>query len=297
MPRLLNLGSLNLDLIYRIPHPLQPGETVASHSLTHGAGGKGLNQSLAAARAGVDVCHAGCVGPDGDGLRSLLAADRVDVSRVVRCDTAATGHAIILVADSGENAIVLHGGANHQIDPAGLEPMFAGFGPGDWFLTQNETSAVEAALRLAQQRGLRIAFNPAPMTAAVGSTPLEGVSLLVINEIEAAALAGMDDPDTALAELCLRWPRTQVVITLGAAGAWSAGPQGMARAKPPRAQGVDTTAAGDTFIGYLLAALMRGEAIGPSLAHACRAAALSTTRPGAAASIPTASEVHAFTAP
>jgi ribokinase len=297
MPRLLNLGSLNIDLVYRIPHPLRPGETVASHAFARGAGGKGLNQSLAAARAGLEVCHAGCVGPDGDWLCALLATDRVDVSRVARLDHSPTGHAIILVADSGENSIVLHGGANLQVDPAALEAAFAGFGPGDWFLTQNETSGVDSALRLAQARGLRIVFNPAPMTATVHRLPLDAVSLHVVNETEAASLAGVDDPEAALVRMCARWPGTQVVITLGAAGAWAAGPEGDARATPPQIEAVDTTAAGDTFIGYLLAALMQGTAIEPALHHACRAAALSATRPGAALSIPTAAEVQSFRAP
>jgi len=297
MSRLLNLGSLNLDLVYRIEHPLRPGETVASQAFTRGAGGKGLNQSLAAARAGINVAHAGSVGQDGGWLVDFLRADGVDVSRITRREDVPTGHAVILVAASGENAIVLQGGANHTIDSSALDRMFEGFGPGDWFLTQNETSAVGAALRLAHEHGMRLAFNPAPMSATVLDLPLDLVDLLVVNETEAAALAGTEDPATALAELHARLPRTQIVLTLGAAGAWSSGPRGEARAVPPRVHVLDTTAAGDTFIGFLLASQMQGEALESGLQLACRAAALSTTRAGAAASIPTLTEVLSLTAP
>lgn len=294
MPRLLNLGSLNLDLVYRQPHIVRPGETLASTRFERGAGGKGLNQSLAAARAGATVFHAGRVGADGAWLLDLLAADHVDVTACRQLGEVSTGHAIIQVADSGENAIVLHAGANHAFAEADLPAMFAGFGVGDWFLTQNETAAVPAALHLAAERGLRVAFNPAPMTPAVCEYPLDAVALLIVNETEAAALSGEGEPGAAIDALRQRLPHADIVLTLGASGAWWAGPAGEHRATPPPVQPIDTTAAGDTFIGYLLASLMRDEPPGSALTVACRAAALSTTRAGAAASIPAAAAVAAF---
>jgi ribokinase len=296
MSRLLNLGSLNIDLVYRVPHLSRPGESLTCASFARGPGGKGLNQSLAAARAGAAVAHAGNAGGDGTWLRDLLAADGVDVSRTRLHPDLPTGHAVIQVADSGENSIVYHVGANHALALGDLRGLFAGFGPGDWFLAQNETTCVPEALREAAARGLRVAFNPAPMTPPVREYPLDAVSLLLVNETEAAELSGAAEPAAAMAALRRRCPRTDVVLTLGAQGAWFSGPSGEHRAAPPPVRPVDTTAAGDTFIGYLLAALMRGEAIPAALVLACRAAALSTTRPGAAASIPNAAEVAAFTA-
>jgi ribokinase len=291
MPRLLNLGSLNIDLVYRIPHIVRPGETLASTSFLRGPGGKGLNQSLAAARAGASVAHAGRIGPDGAFLCELLAADGVDTSRTPTLPDTPTGHAIIQVADSGENSIVLFAGANHALAPADLPALFDGFGAGDWFLTQNETTCVPDALRAAASRGLRVAFNPAPMSPAVRTYPLDAVTLLIVNETEAAELSGHPEPAAAMRALQSLLPQTDIVITLGADGAWFAGPSGEHRATPPRLHPIDTTAAGDTFIGYLLAGLMRGDAPLAALTLACRAAALSTTRPGAASSIPTVVEV------
>lgn len=292
MSRLLNFGSLNIDLVYRTAHIVRPGETLASSSFLRGPGGKGLNQSLAAARAGACVAHAGRLGPDGDFLRELLAADRVDHTITLTLPETATGHAIIQVAANGENAIILHAGANHAFTPADLPALFHGFGPGDWFLTQNETTSVPEALRTAAERGLRVVFNPAPMSPAVLTYPLDLVSLLIVNETEAVELSGHPDPAAAMQALRTRLPRTDIVITLGAEGAWFAGPTGEYRAQPPRVTPVDTTAAGDTFIGYLVASLMRGTGTPEALTLACWAAALSTTRPGAAVSIPTLLEVR-----
>lgn len=294
MPRLLNLGSINIDLAYRLPHIVRPGETLGSLGFVRGAGGKGLNQSIAAARAGARVHHAGSVGRDGLDLLALLGAEGVDTHHTRVVDDQATGHAIIQVSASGENAIVLHAGANHAIAPSALPAVFADFGPGDWFLTQNETSCVSDALTLAAKRGMRVAFNPAPFAPNVADLPLDGVELLIVNETEAAALARADGPADAMAALRAMLPHAKIALTLGPRGVWWSAPDGDVHVAPPAVQAVDTTGAGDTFIGYLLAGLLRGEPPPAALALACRAAALSTTRPGAASAIPTAAETASF---
>jgi ribokinase len=220
----------------------------------------------------------------------------VNVSRVLIHPDETSGHAIIQVAASGENAIVLHPGTNHAFSASDLPALLASFSPGDWFLAQNETSCVPEALHAASAAGLRVVLNPAPMSPEVKSFPLDVVDLLVVNETEAAGLSGKATPHEAMDTLRRRLPRADIVLTLGARGAWFSGPSGEATASPPRVHATDTTAAGDTFIGYLLAGLMEGAAPAVALARACTAAAISTTRPGAASSIPSAAEVAAFVA-
>lgn len=294
MPRLLNLGSINLDLVYRMRDIVRPGETLASLELHRGAGGKGLNQSIAAARAGACVYHGGRVGRDGQDLVTLLDTEGVNTHHILVVEDRPTGHAIIQVAASGENAIVLHAGANQALSPLELPAMFTDFNPGDWFLTQNETSCVSEALAIAAGRGLRVAFNPAPMTGRVAEYPLHCVDLLIVNETEAATLAHAEGPVRSMAALRAMLPHASIALTLGPRGVWWSAPEGDLHVVPPTVKAVDTTGAGDTFIGYLLAGVLRDEPMTAALSLACRAAALSTTRPGAASAIPTAAEAASF---
>ncbi|MDP1580342.1 MAG: PfkB family carbohydrate kinase [Candidatus Didemnitutus sp.] len=280
MPRILNLGSLNIDYIYRMERVASPGETRASTKFSRGAGGKGLNQSIALARAGAEVFHTGCVGREAAWLRELLEAEQVDTTRLQAVDLA-PGHAIIQVDEAGRNAIVLHGGANLALTPCQLPGLFDGFGPGDWFLTQNETSCVPEALAAARTRGMTVCFNPAPMHAAVAAYPLAAVDWLVVNEHEGGELGGGTTPAEILRGLRRRCPRAHLVLTLGAEGAWGVPPEGDAVfAAAPAVQAVDT------FIGYLLASSMQGAPLRTALELACHAGAVCVTRAGAAASIP-----------
>jgi ribokinase len=286
MSRILNLGSLNIDYVYRMARIVSPGETRASTTYSRGAGGKGLNQSIALARAGAEVCHAGCLGRETEWLRELLEAERIDTTRLHEVDLPA-GHAIIQVDVSGRNAIVLHGGANLALQPDWLPSLFEGFGPGDWFLTQNETSCVPEAIAAACARGLMVCFNPAPMHPTVARYPLAAVDWLVVNEHEGSELGGGASPAEILHGLRRRCPHANLILTMGAAGAWGAQPEGTpVFVAAPKVPAVDTTAAGDTFIGYLLAASMQGATLPAALELACRAGAVCVTRAGAAASIP-----------
>lgn len=286
MAKILNLGSLNIDYVYRMERIVFSGETLASTAFSRGAGGKGLNQSIALARAGAEVCHAGCLGREADWLRELLHAERVDTARLQSVDQPA-GHAIIQVDAAGRNAIVLHGGANLALEPDRFPGLFEDFGSGDWFLAQNETSGVPEALALARARGLTVCFNPAPMDAAVAGYGLAAVDWLVVNEHEGGELGGGKAPADILRGLRKLCPRATLILTLGAAGAWGAPPDGgPVFVAAPKVPAVDTTAAGDTFIGYLLAASMQGATLQAALELACRAGAVCVTRAGAAASIP-----------
>lgn len=286
----VNLGSLNIDRVFRVAHIAAPGETIAAESLEVFAGGKGLNQSIALARAGALVCHAGKIGADGGWLLDKLTAEGVDV-RGVRVGDAPTGQAIIQVDRAGENSILLWPGANAEITPAEIDAALSDVPRGGWLLVQNETSAVDHAIRRAKQLGLRVALNPAPLDGRVSSYPLELVDLLCVNQIEGGALSGVEAPQDIAGALAERLPRAEVLLTLGAAGAlYRCGPQSLSE-PAPKVTVCDTTAAGDTFLGYFLASRIAGDDPGRSLARACHAAALAVTRPGASDSIPYAAEL------
>ena len=193
---ILVFGSLNIDHVYQVEHLVRLGETLPSTAYRRFQGGKGANQSVALARAGAPVFHAGRVGREGMWLRDELAVQGVDVAQVAVGDVP-TGHAIIQVDRDGENAILLYGGANLTVSGADARGVLAQFGPGDWLLLQNEISAMPDILRAAAARGLLVAFNPAPMTPEVQDYPLDGVSLFVVNETEGAALAGIENASPA----------------------------------------------------------------------------------------------------
>jgi ribokinase len=246
---------------------------------------------VALARAGAKVAHAGQVGLDGAWLVEKLAQEGIDTSRVV-VGSAPTGQAIIQVDRHGENSIVLCAGANRRIGPDDVDGMLAHLAADTWLLVQNETSSVEHALRRAAECGLRVAFNPAPFDAGVLEMPWRDVDLLCVNEIEGAALAGRQQPDEIVATLAAEAPNCEILLTLGAAGVWYHGPGGGIRHDACPVRPVDTTAAGDTFLGYYLAWRDQGHAPRESLEIATRAAALCVTRPGAMDSIPRLAEVR-----
>ncbi|MFH1570050.1 MAG: ribokinase [Gemmatimonadota bacterium] len=291
--RILNLGSLNIDHVYQVDHIARPGETLSSASYRLFAGGKGANQSAALGRAGADVHHAGRVGPDGRWLLDRLAAVGVDVAHV-RLDEGPTGHAVIQVDPAGENAIFLFPGSNRALTHDQVDTCLQDFTSGDILLLQNEINLIPHILRQASDRGLRIFLNPAPYGPEAREYPLDRVDVLVMNQSEAAGLGGLEhgaDPAELLDAVALRAPAAALVLTLGARGAlYRSGTEEIAvQAMPVRA--VDTTGAGDTFIGYLIADLARDRAPAEALRRAAAAAAVCCTRRGAMDSIPGADEV------
>jgi ribokinase len=291
--KILNFGSLNIDHVYAVDHFVRPGETLASAGYKVFMGGKGSNQSIALARAGAPVWHAGRIGPEGQWLRRRLEKAGVNV-RFLADDTEAGGHAIIQVNREGENSIVLYGGANRRIGAGDARKVLRHFSKGDYLLLQNEISSVAEIMRLAAKRGMRIVLNPAPMNAAVRGYPLTLVDTFVVNEIEAGGLTGCRDPEAMLGAMAKRFPMARIVLTLGAAGVLYRHEGAVLRVPAVRVKAVDTTAAGDTFIGYFLAGLARGGDMGGILSTANAAAALCVMRPGAADSIPLRREVKAF---
>lgn len=292
MKKIVCLGSLNLDHVYRLDHFVRPGETLGSESYSVGCGGKGLNQSIALARAGAPVMHAGRIGHDGGILRSALEAAGVDVSLLVEGDVP-TGHAIIQVDAKGENAIILYGGANRRITEAEIDAALDAVGDGI-LLLQNEINSLGTILEKAHARGIRTAFNFAPFDPEDAKTlPLGLLSYLIVNEIEGAGVAGVAEPEAILRTLKERYPGCRVILTLGKAGAAFLGDDGVMVPVPPcPAEVVDTTSAGDTFIGYLFAGLLEGMELKAAMELAGGASAITVSRAGAADSIPFRKELR-----
>ena len=287
MSKILNIGSLNLDYVYAVPHFVEAGETLLASRRDVFAGGKGLNQTVAAARAGAKVFHGGAVGADGGMLLDLLKDAGADVSAVAKADVP-TGHAIIQVSPQGENAIIILGGANRAVGPETVEAALAKVDAGDILLLQNEINGLDHIIRRASEKGLRILFNPAPMEASVKELPLELLDTLIVNEGEGKALAG--DMDALKAA----YPDQKILLTQGSRGAtlWTGSELICQPAFPVKA--VDTTAAGDCFLGYYAAALSEGLPYAQALRLAAAASALAVQKQGAAPSIPMRREVEAF---
>jgi ribokinase len=288
--RILNFGSLNIDYVHRVDHIARPGETITGRSLDVFAGGKGANQSVALARAGAEVWHAGMVGEDGRWLLDALTQAGIDVSLTAVHPQVKTGHAVIQVDDTGENAILLHGGANQVITQDQIDAAIKQFCSNDVLLVQNEVNDVPAIITAATDRGMEVCLNPAPMSADVKDWPLDRVSLLIVNETEGEALCGEADPWAMLPKL-MAITGGEVIVTLGSKGAIYANADEAIHQEAVEAEAVDTTAAGDTFIGYYLARRAIGDTPEHALKIAAHAAALCVAKSGAADSIPLAAEV------
>lgn len=288
--KVLVYGSLNIDHVYRLPHFLRPGETLASADYSRGSGGKGLNQAIALARAGLDTWFAGGLGKDGLFLRDALEENHVNTSLLSITDTP-TGHAIICVDDAGENAILLYGGANLTVTEESIARTLEGCAPGDMVLLQNEINLVPEIIRQAKSRGLTVALNPSPASPDMESWPLHMVDRLILNEVEGFDLTGQKDPDAIADTLLRKYPNLQVVLTLGTEGSLYADGHCRERCPAMPVRAVDSTAAGDTFTGYFLQSLLTGASPGEALRRAACAAAMAVERPGASASIPLPPEV------
>lgn len=283
-----NLGSINVDNVYRVPHLPVAGETLAATGFSKGLGGKGANMSVAMARAAARTAHIGAVGSDGAWCVQRMMEYGVDTRHIANLPDAATGHANICVAEDGENQIVLHPGANHGITDAVIGAALSQASPGDIFLTQNETNMQVEAARIARDLGLRVAYAAAPFDAVATEKMLPFADFLFLNSVEADQLnAALDVPLSGL-------PVRYVVVTLGADGAvWFDNDKNQTYEVPAYpADVVDTTGAGDTFTGFALAALDRGMRMAQALDLASRAGALMVSRQGTADVIPDLKEIE-----
>ncbi|TWI34362.1 ribokinase [Paracoccus sulfuroxidans] len=282
-----NLGSINIDHVYRLPTLPQPGETIASLAYTRGLGGKGANQSVAAARAGAEVIHLGAMGTEDDWVEERLTAARVQTATIARLSNEPTGHAIILVDEAAENSIIIHPGANRALQEKALAQALKSIGAGDTLMMQNETNQQAETAALAKAAGARVIYSAAPFQIEPLRAVLPHASILALNALEARALfaeAGEDLPVEGL------------LITHGSDGAeYRDLKTGQTHRQAAfRVKAVDTTGAGDCFAGWFAAGLDRGEDPATALRHAAAAAALQVTRHGAGDAMPDRAEVLEF---
>lgn len=282
-----NLGSINIDHIYQLATLPKPGETLSAKTLGYGLGGKGANQSVAAARAGARTVHLGAMGPGDDWVLDRLRDAGIDTSHIRRLPDQPTGHAIILVDAEAENAIIIYAGANRALNFG--DATWSAMQPGDLLLLQNETNQQVEAAQAARERGLRTIVSAAPFDSAAVRALLPHTSILALNEGEAAQLT---------AEIGEDLPIDGLLVTRGAKGAqYRDLTTGAVHDQPAfPVTPVDTTGAGDCFAGYFAAGLDAGLPIPEALRRASAAAAIKVTRPGAGDAVPLASEVDEFLA-
>ena len=298
------IGSLNMDLVTRAPRLPRGGETLIGESFATVSGGKGANQAVAAARLGAQVSMVGCVGSDayGQELRGALLAEQIDCQAVTSVE-GASGVALIVVDDNSQNAIVIVAGANGALTPQVIDQFDAVLQAADVIICQLEVpdATVGYALKRGRELGKTVILNPAPASRPLPADWYASIDYLIPNESEASALSGvpvdsLQSAETAASAL-IALGAGKVIITLGAQGSLFANGKGFEHFPASQVKAVDTTAAGDTFVGGFAAALASGKSEAEAIRFGQVAAALSVTRAGAQPSIPTLSEVQAFKAP
>lgn len=294
--KILNLGSLNIDKVYDVGHFVTAGETIKAEKLNFFAGGKGLNQSVAAARAGAEVYHAGAVGNDGANLFSLLRKSGVNTNYLQKLDMP-NGHAVIQVTPSGQNCIIVYPGANGGITHKYIDSVLENFSCGDILLLQNEISCVGYAIEKGRSLGMKVVLNPSPITDSLLKFPLNLVNCFILNETEGMALSNITSHNNTdiLKSLSKRFPESDIVLTVGKDGVLYSGSDGMLLTHGIYPTDVkDTTAAGDTFCGYYLACMAIGSSPADALEKASAASSIAVSREGASPSIPSIGEVNDF---
>ena len=293
--RVLNIGSLNIDRTYTVRRFVRPKETIRALKYEEFCGGKGLNQSIALAKAGVETYHAGAVGCDGETLVDMLTDSGVHTEYIEHLE-GPSGHAVIQVNEEGQNNIIIVGGANEKVSREYIYQILQKFEPGDMVLLQNEVPNIGFAMEEAKKRKMLVAFNPSPINEAIDQCDLGLVDYFILNEVEGGALAGesMDDIEGIQIKLTEMYPDASFVLTLGEKGAVFFNKKEVHRQNGFQVETVDTTGAGDTFCGYFLAGVATGNTYGECLRVACSAGALAVGKKGAVAGIPEKTEVFEF---
>ena len=288
--KILNFGSCNIDYVYSLEHIVNVGETETTNKLEVFPGGKGLNQSIAIAKAGAKVYHAGCVGYDGGMLKDILQCNGVDIAYLNTVD-AKNGHAVIQVSSKGENSIFLYPGSNEMIAKEHIDKVLENFDKGDFLVLQNEINDVDYIVQKAGEKGMCIILNPSPFNEKIRKINFDMLSYLVINEVELLGISGCSEPEEGLLTLKNRYPTLKIILTLGENGSvLFYGTQELWQSAY-KVNVVDTTSAGDTFLGYFVAELSKGTEYSQILKIASAASAITVSRKGAAPSIPNKEEL------
>tara|TARA_B100000925_G_scaffold159863_1_gene120005 strand:- start:2626 stop:3492 length:867 start_codon:yes stop_codon:yes gene_type:complete len=285
MMKVLNFGSINKDFIYSVNDFVNPGETISSIKYNIKIGGKGLNQSVAISKAGQKIYHAGIINIDDTFILDKLKKWNINCENILLGDNP-TGHAIIQVDKKGENSIIIHGGANDDIDIKFIESVLSKFNSGDILVLQNEINNIKEIIKRAHHKKMKIVFNPAPFDKEILSYDLNKISTLILNQTEGEALSKEKKPDNILKVLNSKFKNTEIILTLGEKGSIYSFKDQLLKIEAHRADTVDTTGAGDTFIGYYVAGLISGMNKKENLNRASEAAAIATTKIGGAESIP-----------
>lgn len=288
--KVLNFGSLNIDYVYQVESILIPGETQASKDRQIFCGGKGLNQSIALAKAGIPVCHAGMIGDGGEILLETCRENGVN-TEFIRRIPGPCGHTVIQVDQDGQNCILLFGGANRSITREFVDEVLSHFDRGDIILLQNEINELDYIIDCVYEKGMMIILNPSPYDDKLNSCDLSKVSLFLVNEIEGYQITGKKEPEKILAAVKEKYPFAKIVLTLGGDGAVYQDETGVYHQGIFKVKAVDTTAAGDTFTGYFISSIIDGMPVTEGLEMAAKASAIAVSRPGATASIPLRQEV------
>ncbi len=302
-PRITVVGSVNMDLVFRTPRMPALGETLHGHEFRQIPGGKGANQAVAAARQGAQVNFIGAVGDDGFGTfsKQCLSAEGIDISHLTTVTGIATGVAGILVEDGGDNSIVLAAGANACLQVQHIDSARAGINGAQLLLCQLETpiATVEHAIAVAREQGVKVILNPAP-ARDLSPALLKQVDFLILNETEASQLSGINVTDQMTAqtasEKLLAMGVVTIILTMGGNGALITQQTGSQFINAIKVDVVDTTAAGDTFVGAFAVGIANGLSVLEASIEAQYTAALTVTRLGAQTSIPQRQEVLDFIA-
>ena len=278
------------DYVYSVNHFVRACETLSSNKMEIFAGGKGLNQSIALARAGTNVVHGAKIGKDGDFLIDTLKSSGVNVDRIVKT-TDSCGHAIIQVDNNGQNSILLYGGTNQCMNKEYVENFLSDATEKDILLLQNEVNGLDFIFKIAKEKGVQIAFNPSPINDNIKNLPLEQVAWWFVNEIEACELFGSNNPEEICNNFIEKYPHSNLILTLGKNGSIFVNSNTRIKQQIFDAKVVDTTAAGDTFTGYFISAILNNHTFDYALKLATKASSISVSRKGASASIPLLQEV------
>ena len=297
--KVLCFGSLNIDYTYKVPHFVKKGETLASERLQVFGGGKGLNQSVALAKAGTEVYHAGSIGQDGMFLLDMLKDAGANTDFVKILDTVRTGNAIIQNDKSGDNCIILYGGANQAITREQVDEVMSHFESGDYLVLQNEINELGYIVEKAHEKGMIIVLNPSPMNEKILALPLDVINYFILNEVEAAQILGKEDKgeeswEQIADDLLKKFPQAAIVLTMGSEGSVFKNQKETVCQSIYKVQAVDTTAAGDTFSGYFIGGILGGLSAKEAMDQASKASAIAVTRKGAAPSIPLLAEVQNY---
>ena len=290
--KVLNFGSLNYDHVYQNDHFVKEKETISSLSYKRGFGGKGLNQSIALAKANVQIYHAGKVGNDGQDFIDYLKSYNVNTDYLIKDNSITTGHAIIEVVN-GQNRIILHGGANTSITEKDIDETLKHFEANDILLIQNEISNIPYLLKKAHEKKMKIYFNTAPMDSKVFTYPLDYVDTFIANEVEGAELSKCNSANEKdiIDSLKKTYPTKEIILTCGEKGSYYIYKDKVIFQDIFPCEVKDTIAAGDTFTGFYLASIINGDSIEKALETAAKASSITCSKEGAAKSIPSINDI------